>query len=131
MVKTIVQEAGAPTDAPVMGGALDVTVKAVKALKSAPLWQAFGCRRSDALPAHKWAWENLMVDVCDHVDPLNPVDPDYVWQPSLLAELAAQECQRAQRVDMGPRRGRQDRRLRAIRGSPWTSLRADCNRADD
>ena len=105
VVKTIVQEAGAPTDAPVMGEALAVTVKPVKALKSAPLWQAFGCRRSDALPAHKWAWENLMVDICDHVDPLNPVDPDYVWQPSLLAELAAQDVSALNAWIWGPAGG--------------------------
>ena len=105
VVKTIVQEAGAPTDAPVMGEALAVTVKPARVVKSMALWQAFGCRRSDALPAHKWAWENLMVDVCDHVDPLNPVDPDYVWQPSLLAELAAQDVSALNAWIWGPAGG--------------------------
>ena len=109
IVKTIVQEAGAPTDAPVVGVSGDVAPatapRACKALKSAPLWQAFGSTRSAALPAHKWAWENLMVDVYDHVDPLNPVDADYVWQPSLLAELAAQDASQLNAWIWGPAGG--------------------------
>jgi hypothetical protein len=105
VIKTIVQEAGAPTDAPVMGEALAVTVTPVKALKSVPLWRAFECTRSAALPAHKWAWENLMVDICDHVDPLNPIDADYVWQPSLLAELAAQDASQLNAWIWGPAGG--------------------------
>ena len=105
VVKTIVQEAGAPTDAPVMGEALAVTVNPAKVLKSMPLWRAFECTRSAALPAHKWAWENLMVDICDHVDPLNPIDADYVWQPSLLAELAAQDASQLNAWIWGPAGG--------------------------
>ena len=96
IVKTIVQEAGAPTDATVvdMSGAplATVAVAPCKALRSAPLWRAFDCRRSDARAEHKHTWENLMVEIFDHVDPLNTVDPDYIWQPSLLAELAAQDA---------------------------------------
>ena len=105
VIKTIVQEAGAPTDAAIMGEALAVTVTPVKALRSVPLWRAFECTRSAALPAHKWAWENLMVDICDHVDPLNPIDADYVWQPSLLAELAAQDASNLNAWIWGPAGG--------------------------
>ena len=110
VVKTIVQEAGAPTDAAVVDMSGDVAaspaaLRPARVLKTAPLWQAFACRRSDALPAHKWAWENLMVEVCDHVDPLNPIDPDYVWQPSLLAELAAQDASQLNAWIWGPAGG--------------------------
>ena len=110
IVKTIVQEAGAPTDAPVVSVSGDVAaspaaLRPARVLKTAPLWQAFGSTRSAALPAHKWAWENLMVEVCDHVDPLNPIDPDYVWQPSLLAELAAQDASSLNAWIWGPAGG--------------------------
>ncbi len=87
ITKTIVQTAGAPTDSAIVPAPSPAQV-----LKTLPLYQAFDCRRSDAKADHKWTWENLMVEVCDHVDPLNMVDRDYVWQPSLLAELAAQDA---------------------------------------
>ena len=64
----------------------------VGAVKSVPLWQAFGGRKSDAKEEHRHVWQNLMVDICDHSDPLNEIDLDYLWQPSLAAELAAQDA---------------------------------------
>ena len=85
VVKTIVQ--------PVAGdGALIAPPMLVSTVKSVPLWQAFGGRRSDAKEEHRHVWQNLMVDICDHSDPLNEIDLDYLWQPSLVAELAAQDA---------------------------------------
>ena len=85
VVKTIVQSVAA--DGAVIAPA--VTVSPVKTL---PVWQAFGGRKSDAGEAHKFVWQNGVVDVCDHADPTNPVDLDYLWQPSLVAELVAQDA---------------------------------------
>jgi MoxR-like ATPase len=94
VTQTIVQEAGAPTGAAVVTEAdkAELAPKACKVLKTLPLYQAFGMRKSDAGADHAHTWVNLMVDVCDHRDPLNPVDPDYFWQPGLIAELAVQDA---------------------------------------
>ena len=85
IVKTIVQPVAA--DGATVAPGVNVGV-----VKTLPLYQAFAGRKSDAKSEHRHVWENLMVDICDHVDPMNPIDLDYLWQPSLLAELAAQDA---------------------------------------
>ena len=85
IVKTIVQPVASD-------GAVIAAPVSVASVKRLPLWQAFGGRRGDAGVDHRHVWQNLMVDVYDHDDRLNPVDLDYLWQPSLVAELAAQDA---------------------------------------
>jgi cobaltochelatase CobS len=85
VVKTIVQTVAGD-------GALVAPPMTVSTVKTVPLWQAFGGRRGDAGVEHRHVWQNLMVDICDHDDPLNQIDLDYLWQPSLAAELAAQDA---------------------------------------
>jgi MoxR-like ATPase len=85
VVKTIVQTVASD-------GAMIAPALTVATVKSLPLYQAFGMRKGDCPNTHRHVWDNLQVDVCDYQDALNPVDLDYLWQPSLLAELAAQDA---------------------------------------
>jgi cobaltochelatase CobS len=85
VVKTIVQPVASD-------GALVAPPMLVSTVKSVPVWQAFGGRKGDAKNEHRHVWQNLLVDICDHSDPLNEIDLDYLWQPSLAAELAAQDA---------------------------------------
>jgi MoxR-like ATPase len=85
IVKTVVQTVD-------KDGAVVQPPLTVARTKTLSLFQAFGMRKSDCPQTHRHVWDSLQVDVCDYVDPLNPVDLDYLWQPSLLAELAAQDA---------------------------------------
>ena len=85
IVKTVVQPVAAD-------GAVIAPRVNVATVKTVPLYQAFAMRRGDCPGTHRHVWENQMMDVCDYDDPLNQIDRDYLWQPSLLAELAAQDA---------------------------------------
>jgi hypothetical protein len=54
------------------------------------LHAAFGMPKSAAPSAYRWAFENIMVDVCDAVDAPD-VDDDYIWPIDALCEIASQD----------------------------------------
>lgn len=62
----------------------------VKVVKTVPLYQAFGLRRSDAKADHRYALEHIEVKLCDCRE-APAIDPDYVWQAEMLCDLAAQD----------------------------------------
>ena len=62
----------------------------VNVVKRGALGGAFGVRKSDCPTAYKHALENIVVNVCDYAD-APAIDPDYSWNLSALAEIAAQD----------------------------------------
>ena len=62
-------------------------------VKQGSLGGAFGLRKSDAPAAYKHALETMQVSVCDYFD-APAIDPDYIWDAGVLAELAAQDIAR-------------------------------------
>jgi hypothetical protein len=62
----------------------------VNVKRKCPLFAAFGMPKSAAPNAYRWAFENIMVDVCDAVDAPD-VDDDYIWPIDALCEIAAQD----------------------------------------
>lgn len=88
IVKTVTIQGGAPGapgEATVASAPPNVAIR-----KRVPLYQAFGLRKGEGGAALKHVLETLLVNVCDYAG-APAVDPDYVWNPETLAQIAAQD----------------------------------------
>ena len=90
--RTIVKTVTAPSAISAGNGAAQGAAAPVivNVLRRSPLGRTFDLRRNEggALWAH--ILQTTYVDVCDYAD-APAVDPDYVWSPEVLAQLAAQD----------------------------------------
>jgi MoxR-like ATPase len=62
----------------------------VNVRRKIPLHSAFGFRRGEGGAQYKHIMESLMIGVCDYAN-APAIDPDYVWNPEILAQIAAQD----------------------------------------
>jgi MoxR-like ATPase len=88
ITQTVVQVVG-EDGSPVMSAAN--AAPAVNVVQRKPLHAAFGMGKSAASAAFRHAFEFTQVAICDHVDVKNPVDPDYVWDADILAQLGVSD----------------------------------------
>jgi hypothetical protein len=62
----------------------------VKVKRKVMLYAAFNMPKSAAPDAYRYAFENIMVNVCDYAG-APPVDDEYIWPAAALCEIAAQD----------------------------------------
>jgi hypothetical protein len=63
----------------------------VNVLRKSMLYAAFGMHKSAAPLAYRYAFENVLVNVCDYSE-APAIDPAYVWNVEALAQLGAADA---------------------------------------
>ena len=72
-------------------GSTSSAAPVVNVLHNAPLFSAFGLRKSDAPMAYRYAFENVRVNMCDYSE-APAIDPCYVWNVEALTQLGAADA---------------------------------------
>ena len=90
--RTIVKTVTAPSAIGAGNGAAQGAAAPVivNVLRRSPLGRTFDLRRNEGGALWTHILQTTYVDVCDYAD-APAVDPDYIWSPEVLAQLAAQD----------------------------------------